>query len=919
MWFKSKKVYPKEVVLLENFQKKFASFLARNEYIAKSMYQGVLNEYQEVFAFFKALENSNLLENYIIKNHLNRNEFLNKIYIINNVEQIVKNHNNQYISLKLKQEKDYLDTILSQIDSHILLDEEQRKVILNDEDYCLVIAGAGAGKTTTLAAKVKYLVERKHISPSDILVVSFTNKAVNELKEKIQKQLNIPATITTFHAIGYSIIKKEQEIKNIFNSENLYFIINDYFKKEILQDDEMMKKLLLFFEEYFQIEKNHEFETLKSDPKFIEEQIHEKSKRKITVNEEKVRSFEEAQIANFLYRNGIRYIYEPEYPYCLPKSNKIYTPDFLLIQGNKKIYLEHFGIHENGTSNRFTSQELAKYQKSIRDKIILHKQHQTKMIYTFSKYKDGKSLLSHLKNILFQTGFKFYPISNIELLRKLTNNENNSYIRRMVYLLTDFLRNFKVNGYSYSDFEKMSNGTENVRTKLFLEIARQCYVYYENFLQRNQMVDFESMINTSYSILKKMENEGKKLSFKYIIVDEYQDISRQRFDLTKALVDVSNAKIMAVGDDWQTIYSFSGSDITLFTQFLSIMGYGDELLISNTYRNSQELIDIAGNFIQKNQTQIHKKLISSKHIKNPIIILPYDNTWKNYNNKQINGALFEFSKILLKTIELIERLNKREGKQDLDILLLGRFNFDSKRIINNEYFYFDSKTGKVICKRYPKYKITFMTAHSSKGLGYSNVIVLNGKNEIYGFPAKIEDDPVMNLVTKRDKSYEYAEERRLFYVALTRAKNRVFLICPNTNPSEFLLEIKRDYKNVITFGKINEKVLTPNKMLCPICGYPLYYSKKKNFNKKMYICTNDEEVCGFITNNLKGGKMSIEKCDKCLTGYMLVKENKKDGIVFLGCSNFKKNDGCNNTISQQEYYLKHGYKIENNKIKKSRI
>ncbi len=909
MWFRSKKDFPKEVILLEKFQKEFEGLLSQTCYIAKSMYQNLLKDYQEVFAFFETLERSYLLEKYITKNHLNAKKFQKYMYIVKNTERIIRNHNDQYITLKLQQEKDYLDTILSQIDSHISLDEEQRRVVLNEEDYCLVIAGAGAGKTTTLAAKVKYLVEKKHVLPSEILVVSFTNKAVNELKEKIQKQLHIPANITTFHAIGYSIIKKEQEIKNIFNSENLYFVINEYFKKEILQDEETMKKLLLFFEEYFQIEKNHEFETLKSDPKFIEEQLHERNRRKITLNEEKVRSFEEAQIANFLYRNGIRYIYEPEYPYCLPKSKKIYTPDFLLIQGNRKVYLEHFGIHEDGTSNRYTSEELATYQKSIRDKIFLHKQHQTEMIYTFSQYKDGKSLLSHLKNLLIRTGFTFYPISSTELLRKLTNNENNSYMRRMVYLLADFLRNFKVNGYSYNDFERMSRETNNVRTKLFLEIARQSYLYYENFLQTNQMVDFESMINTSYSVLKTMKKNGKRLSFKYIIVDEYQDISRQRFDLTKALADVSDAKIMAVGDDWQTIYSFSGSDITLFTQFLSIMGYGDELLITNTYRNSQEVIDIAGNFIQKNQTQIHKKLISPKHIKNPIIILPYDNTRKDYKNKQNNGALFEFSKILVKTIELIEKFNKKEGKKDLDILLLGRFNFDSRRIINNEYFYFDSKTGKVVCKLYPKYKITFMTAHSSKGLGYSNVIVLNGKNDTYGFPAKIEDDPVMNLVTKRDKSYEYAEERRLFYVALTRTRNRVFLICPNTNPSEFLLEIKKDYKNVVTLGKINENVLTSNKMICPICGYPLYYSKKKNFNKKMYICTNDEEICGFVTNNLKGGKMGIEKCDKCITGYMLVRENRKDGTVFLGCSNFKKNGGCNNTISQKEYYLKYGYEF----------
>ena len=546
MWFRSKKDFPKEVILLEKFQKEFEGLLSQTCYIAKSMYQNLLKDYQEVFAFFETLERSYLLEKYIIKNHLNKRTFQQYMYIVKNVEQIVRNHNDQYITLKLQQEKDYLDTILSQIDSHISLDEEQRRVVLNEEDYCLVIAGAGAGKTTTLAAKVKYLVEKKHVLSSEILVVSFTNKAVNELKEKIQKQLHIPANITTFHAIGYSIIKKEQEIKNIFNSENLYFVINEYFKKEILQDEETMKKLLLFFEEYFQIEKNHEFETLKSDPKFIEEQLHERNRRKITLNEEKVRSFEEAQIANFLYRNGIRYIYEPEYPYCLPKSKKIYTPDFLLIQGNRKVYLEHFGIHEDGTSNRYTSEELATYQKSIRDKIFLHKQHQTEMIYTFSQYKDGKSLLSHLKNLLIRTGFTFYPISSTELLRKLTNNENNSYMRRMVYLLADFLRNFKVNGYSYNDFERMSRETNNVRTKLFLEIARQSYLYYENFLQTNQMVDFESMINTSYSVLKTMKKNGKRLSFKYIIVDEYQDISRQRKILIKKCIFVLMMKKFVV-------------------------------------------------------------------------------------------------------------------------------------------------------------------------------------------------------------------------------------------------------------------------------------------------------------------------------------------------------------------------------------
>ena len=178
MWFRSKKDFPKEVILLEKFQKEFEGLLSQTCYIAKSMYQNLLKDYQEVFVFFETLERSYLLEKYIIKNHLNKRTFQQYMYIVKNTEQIIRNHNDQYITLKLQQEKDYLDTILSQIDSHISLDEEQRRVVLNEEDYCLVIAGAGAGKTTTLAAKVKYLVEKKHVLPSEILVVSFTNRFI---------------------------------------------------------------------------------------------------------------------------------------------------------------------------------------------------------------------------------------------------------------------------------------------------------------------------------------------------------------------------------------------------------------------------------------------------------------------------------------------------------------------------------------------------------------------------------------------------------------------------------------------------------------------------------------------------------------------------------------------------------------------
>ena len=252
---------------------------------------------------------------------------------------------------------------------------------------------------------------------------------------------------------------------------------------------------------------------------------------------------------------------------------------------------------------------------------------------------------------------------------------------------------------------------------------------------------------------------GQKLNFKYIIVDEYQDISRQRFDLTKALSEVTDAKIIAVGDDWQSIYAFSGSDISLFTKFAEKMGYAKELKIVKTYRNSQEVIDIAGSFIQKNKEQIPKTLISPKRIKDPVIIYTYDSRAKGRNGDRRSGANYAMARAVETALEKIIELKKEEQQKVGPILLLGRFNFDADLLERSGLFEYIKRGDKVKSVKYPRLDITFMTAHSSKGLGYDDVIIVNGKNEMYGFPSKIEDDPVLSFVIKGDRSIDYAEER----------------------------------------------------------------------------------------------------------------------------------------------------------------
>ena len=884
-----------------------------------------MSDYGPVVDYFKVLDSSSMLDSFCSQNGMKAYEIKQCIEKYTRFENYVEEHNEDFIVRTMESDKEYMDNILKAVDTNILLDEDQRRVILTDEDYCLVIAGAGAGKTTTVAAKVKYLVERNKIDPSQILVVSFTNKAVNELKERINKDLGIGCPIATFHSTGNAIIHKNSpdEKLNIVESNKLYYVIRDYFRNSIMQNESVVNKLILFFASYFdapyegddlnvffnQIAKAN-FSTMRSDLEdFKREVIDTRTKKSVTIQNEVLRSHQEVEIANFLYLNNIDYEYEPIYQYNITYARKPYTPDFVITQNGKTAYIEHFGITEDGQNDRFSKEEAEVYKKAVNDKVKLHRQHGTTLIYTFSKYVDRRPLIWHLKEKLEAEGFEIKPRSNKEVLKMLIAGEENRYVRKLVSLICRFISNFKVNGYNADDFNRMYHSTQNVRTRLFLDICNECFLEYEKYLKENNAVDFQDMINESARILREVKEMKQKLDFKYVIVDEYQDISRQRFDLTKALSEVTDAKIIAVGDDWQSIYAFSGSDITLFTKFQEKMGYAKLLKIVKTYRNSQEVIDIAGNFIQKNTQQITKRLESPKKISEPVIIYTYDSTRKGKDGNRRSGANYAAAHAVEAALGKIISFSRQEGRRSESILLIGRFGFDGDQLEKSGLFEYISRGSKIKSVKYPELDITFMTAHSSKGLGYDEVIIINGKNETYGFPSKIEDDPVLSFVIKGDRSIDYAEERRLFYVAMTRTKNRVYFIAPEQNPSEFVTELKRDYKNIILHGSWNEDEPTiVGRRTCPVCGYPLQFKYKNAYGLRLYICTNEPEVCGFMTNEYKAGKLSILKCDHCRDGYLIVKPAKSNGY-FLGCTNYKKDGtGCNNVINKKTFYNMMGYK-----------
>lgn len=904
------------------------SLLNSHKYVAKSDYIEKVKEYASVINFFDVLQKSGMLNEFGTRNGLSASEIKQVISTYADIEELVEQHNEKYISDTMVREKDYLDNVLKSVDPVVSLDEDQRRVVLTDEDYCLVIAGAGAGKTTTVAAKVKYLVDKQGVKPSQILVVSFTNKAVNELKEKIQGALGIECPIATFHSTGNAVIhvNSPDEKLNIVDNSRLYFVIRDYFRGSIMQNESMVNKLIMFFASYFDAPYEGDnlnaffnniakanYSTMRSDLEdFKREVIDARTKKSVTIQNEILRSHQEVEIANFLYLNNIDYDYEPIYQYDVPGARKPYTPDFIIFQDGKSAYLEHFGISENGENDRYSDEELDRYKKAVNDKVRLHKQHGTTLVYTFSSYNDRKPLLTHLREELEAKGFELRPRSNKEIMEMLVAGEENRYIRKLINLVCRFISNFKVNGYQAEEFNCMYHSTQNVRSRLFLDICNDCYLEYERWLKENKAVDFEDMINESARILNEVKDMKQKLDFKYIIVDEYQDISRQRFDLTKALSEVTDAKIIAVGDDWQSIYAFSGSDITLFTKFAEKMGYAKMLKIVKTYRNSQDVIDIAGSFIQRNSEQISKQLISPKRIEDPVIIYTYDSTSKGRDGNRRSGANYALSSAVETALRRLLEYKKAENKTAGPILLLGRFGFDGDHLEKSGLFEYINRGDKIKSVKYPELDITFMTAHSSKGLGYDDVIIVNGKNETYGFPSKIEDDSVLAFVIKGDRSIDYAEERRLFYVAMTRTKNRVFFVAPEQNPSEFLLELKRDYKNVVLQGEWNEEVVKNQKKACPLCGYPLQLKYKKAYGLRLYMCTNEPEVCGFMTNDYRAGKMSIQKCDKCRDGYLVVKQGTDAGF-FLGCTNYKKNGtGCSKMLNKKYFYEQMGYELEEN-------
>jgi len=703
---------------------------------------------------------------------------------------------------KMKEHEYYFDNLFKYVDSSIKLDAQQRRAVLLDVDNLLVIAGAGSGKTTTMVAKVKYLIDHCGYKQNEIAVLSFTKKVEEELKCTIHNNFGLKSVnIFTFHALGKNIINSSGEnIKDIVDDKGKYKIFSDYIKQNLFKNKERFAlfnqafgKYLYFeegwnkfnnFEEFHNYDFNRKFNKSGFNlKKYNDDQIKRRREYKKTIRGEYTNSKEEVDIANFLYKHGIDYEYERKFDKSIT-NNRLYHPDFFINQLEKCNYIEHFGVDQNGYNGMYSDEELAKYLETLKIKQTFHKQNDNSGIFivTYSTYDDGKTYLYYLREELIKRGYQSLLRSEEEIYEMLKNTSQDRYIATFIdRLLIPFISLYKQQNYTLEDFANLINKNgDNLRNQLI--VVKDFYKYYENELRERGLIDFEDMISKAYKIMPLIKEKNLGVDYKYLIIDEYQDISNDRFDLVKKMSDLFNAKIMAVGDDWQSIYSYAGSRIDLFKNFEKELTNAKSLPIENTYRNSQELIDIAGKFILENKDQIKKRLKSQKHISNPVELVFYDNA--NFSTVDFNRAI--------KTDEILQYIYKKNPNSS--VLLLGRYRKDIYKIQKKDLFYI--KKDRVISKRFPEMKIDFLTIHRAKGLGYDYCILLDLNDARYGFPSKIEDEPIIKLVRpKIREAIEYPEERRLFYVALTRTKNKVFILVPSSRESQFSKEIST-YENV---------------------------------------------------------------------------------------------------------------------------
>ena len=866
---KIQSIFPEKFELYKKLENDWQNFLSKDTYLIFDKKQKFLEEIKRITKFPRKI----------------RKQIKKSKKELKNWREDVLNYNEKFIKKRLDEYSSFFDGKTDNLKYG--LDEDQRIAVVKDDKHNLVVAGAGSGKTSVLSTRIAYLVRRKDkVNPNRILALAFTKVAANEMRERIKEHYGIDVDIYTFHALGRKIIQEEtsKKPKLLFDQnfdKNQYKLIEQLFG-EALKDSDYQNLLIKYLA--YHIEQAVDEESFADKEEYYK---YMENKKYSTLSDIEVKSIAERDIANFLFIHNIDFNYEQLVEWVDESDEeKEYHPDFYLPKYD--IYIEHWGLNENNQVPPWFSISSKEYLELRKWKLSQFKKHQKILVETWDYEKKRNELIPNLQRKLLDINskIKFIPLHYEDLVEKTHGFKEKR--NEVVNLIVNFIKIAKSNFYNEKDIEdKLKLKKYTKKQKIFGQLALEVFKRYENHLKAEDKIDFNDMINHAVQFVKDNPEKYQNM-YDHLLVDEFQDISYQRLQLIKGFVNEnSDTKLFCVGDDWQSIYQFTGSDVRFFTNFDEFFANPEITYLKTNYRSSVRIVDLSNQLISKNKEQIKKIINANKALGQQPLFFELSKRFS-----------YGFKSQIPHVYELIKKLVD-EGVKPHKIMVLSRFNkflqeleiYCGARGIPTEY-----KAGGVI----------FYTAHSAKGSQCTHVILTDITSGLYGFPCEIQDSSVME-VAKRFKIQKYIEEeRRLFYVALTRSKKYLYLYSIEGNNSIFLDEIKPNLMKIHVddlskWELLNSEIITnilhekeiSNSLICPDCGKFLVERKGK---RGKFLGCSGFPTCTYtyefedITKRYEDQTILTindlpRHCIKC-GSRLAVRKGKYGG--FLGCTGYPK-------------------------------
>lgn len=748
------------------------------------------------------------------------------------------------------------------------LNESQKKACVINDDTNLVLAGAGTGKTKTMVSRAKYLVESGTYTPDQILMLAYGSKAKEEMEERLEGTVAAGVTVKTFHGYGRYILEsfcgRKMKVDKIAtdDKEQLKFISN-CFENHLSGSADYQAKAIRYFDSYLYPYRNpFDFKSLGEYYDYI------KSNEIRAFSKDKVRSYEEVAIANFLYKNQIKFVYEPYYRGNISTVGfTSYRPDFYL--PDYGIYIEHFGVNEKMQAPKYM--DPVKYEADMDKKRQVHDMNGTKLLETYSYQQSTGTLLQVLEGKLKDEGVEFSPLAQDQYLVELREF---GAVSKLSKLINDALGTSRTMKLSIADLKSKANGLKNQEAIVaMIDLIEPIAADYQNYLNDKEAIDFDTMVNEAISLIEAGEYIPP---FKAVMIDEYQDISPPRAALIKAMQKVSEGiTIYGVGDDWQGIYRFSGADLNLTYRFFHYFGEGTETRLDETYRFNKGVSDVATTFVTKNTKQ-KRKQFKSRPTDRPTVHIV--RTTQNEQQEKIQEVIHWLAG------------NCEKGS----ILLLNRYRYKKPK-----YLYVLIKLAREL-----GFSLTFESGHSSKGKEADYVILMDMKRGRDGFPAEKIDHPLIEMMLPKLEEYKFAEERRVFYVTLTRCKEHVFIMSHEESASPFTTELKAMGELVSTDTlEPSNGAAQVTSTACPTCETGVLVARS---NGSFQSCSNFP-LCDYKHDNCprcKSPRKRVNRyhvCTSDMCDWRAPVCPKCDGDLvyrtngpyqpFWGCSKFPRCDG----------------------------